>query len=285
MKSHRIQQLSYDELRSFVLEAFKTRPQITFDQVCSEMAELIDRKHPNADLQRTYVISNLSSQRNQLTLQDQERTREIIWDLIIERIVTIGTSGNPSWPWLKLTDYGQAVLKSSLPVPHDPSGFLKRLEAEIPTIDQIIYTYLQESLRTYNIGALLSSTITLGCASEKALLLLIDSYYNAIQDDDRKERFKKDTSGKTIKRQFDIFEKNLNSIKGKLPGSILDGLDTNLLGIFEMIRNYRNDAGHPTGKSILREQVYANLQIFIPYCKKVYQLKEYFESNPIKHSA
>ncbi len=54
-----------------------------------------------------------------------------------------------------------------------------------------------------------------------------------------------------------------------------------LLGIFEMIRNYRNDAGHPSGKSISREQVYANLQVFIAYCKKVYQLKDFFERNGV----
>lgn len=48
-----------------------------------------------------------------------------------------------------------------------------------------------------------------------------------------------------------------------------------------MIRNYRNDAGHPTGNQLSKEHAFANLQVFIPYCKKVYELIEYFNNNPI----
>jgi hypothetical protein len=41
-----------------------------------------------------------------------------------------------------------------------------------------------------------------------------------------------------------------------------------------VIRNFRNQAGHPTGTIISREQAYILLQLFIPYAKKLYQLKE-----------
>jgi hypothetical protein len=103
--------------------------------------------------------------------EDEDRVREIIWYLIIERIITIGIdSSNPEWPWLKLTDYGNEVVNSTLPVPHDPSGYIRRIKTEVPSLDPIILRYLEESLSTYNIDAILSSTITLGCASEKALL-------------------------------------------------------------------------------------------------------------------
>jgi len=55
----------------------------------------------------------------------------------------------------------------------------------------VILTYLEESLRTFRIGCLLSSTTTIGCASEKALILLFDAYGDALtgsmQDKYRKE--------------------------------------------------------------------------------------------------
>ena len=190
-------------------------------------------------------------------------------------------ASHASWPWLKLTEYGKKVCNSLEPTPHDPSGYLGRLKAEISEIDPLILVYLEESLKTYNINALLSSTVTLGCAAEKALLLLIESFANSIQEEKKKNKFLKEIQRRTIKRQFDIFSKKLDGIKGVLPGDVQDDLNTDLLGIFQMIRNYRNDAGHPTGKTISREQVYANLQIFISYCKKVYQLIGYFENNPI----
>lgn len=38
--------------------------------------------------------------------------REIIWDLIIQRILTIGDYHNDNWPHLSVTEYGQKVLRS-----------------------------------------------------------------------------------------------------------------------------------------------------------------------------
>jgi len=273
-------ELPLEEIRSLVLETFKNLSQSDITQyltVCSNVASLAVQKQlvQNPSNGLTYHVHELSS-------IDQDKIREIIWDLIIERVITIGgNSSNPNWPWLSLTEYGRHVVNSSNPTPHDPSGYLSRINQEIPNIDPIILRYLEESLRTYNINALLSSTITLGCASEKALLILIDSFASAIQDQHRKTKFIADTEGRFIKRQFEVFTKNYSGIEGNLPGDLTDGVNTVLLGIFEMIRNNRNDVGHPTGISISREQVYANLQVFMPYCKKVYSLKSYFESNPI----
>lgn len=271
-------ELSLDELRPLVLEAFKNTPQSQYSNICSEVARIAVQKSLVQNPNQGHVVYGGSFE---LSSMDQERVREIIWDLVIERVVTIGYPSNPAWPFLKLTEYGAQVANSNHPTPHDPSGYLNRIINEVSNIDPVILTYLEESLRTYNVGALLSSTITLGCASEKALLILIEAFATSIRDQKRQEKFINDTNGRQMKRQYDVLMGNLNGIKGHLPGDISEGLDTVLLGVFEMIRNYRNEAGHPTGKSISREQAYANLQVFIPYCKKVYQLKEYFLTNGI----
>lgn len=267
------------ELRFLVLEAFKRIPQTQYLSLCNAVASIAVEKGivPNPR-------GNVSVFGGSFCLcgKDEDRVRETIWNLIIERVITIGmNNSNPAWPWLSLTEYGSQVVNSVEPTPHDPTGYLKRVKESIPHIDSVILTYLEESLKTYNINALLSSTIALGCASEKALLLLIDSYANAIQDSGRKTKFINDTKGRMIKRQFEEFSKCITNLIGKMPNDISDGLNTVLLGVFEMIRNNRNDAGHPTGKSIPREYVYANLQVFIPYCNKIYQLIEYFNNNPI----
>lgn len=270
---------SLEEIRSLVLEALKDSPQTQYENLCNTVARIAVSKQlvPNPR-------GNMSYSGGDFYLQscDKDKVREIIWNLIIERIMTIGmNSSNPSWPFLRLTDYGQVVVQSTTPTPHDPSGYINRIKNEIPNIDPIILIYLEECLNTYNINALLSSTITLGCASEKALLLLIEAYTMAFQDISRKQKFINNTSGKMIKRQFEEFSKSITTIIGHIPSDVSDGLNTVLLGIFEMIRNNRNDAGHPTGKSISKEQAYANIQVFIPYCKKIYQLINYFNNNPI----
>ena len=278
--SDRIQSLNLtlDEVRALVLEALKKSPSTQYVNLCCAVAAVAVEKNIVPNPHGPGYFGGFIY----LQPQDQEKVREIIWNLVVENVLTIGSdSSNPAWPWLKLTEYGRKVVNSTVPVPHDPSGYLDRIHSEIPNLDSVILSYLEESLRTYNINALLSSTITLGCASEKALLLVIEAYKNAIQDVGRRTKFQNNTAGRMIKRQFDEFTKCITNLIGSIPADISDGLNTVLLGVFEMIRNNRNDAGHPTGRSIPKEHVFANLQVFIPYCKKIYQLIDYFNANPI----
>lgn len=83
-----------------------------------------------------------------------------------------------------------------------------------------------------------------------------------------------------IKHQFDEFRKMLDSeLRARLPGNLQEGLDVELNANFDIIRNQRNDAGHPTGKEIERERAYANLVVIPVYFKKVYSIIEWLESN------
>ena len=63
---------------------------------------------------------------------------------------------------------------------------------------------------------------------------------------------------------------------------VADDLDIQLDGVFNLIRNTRNDAGHPTSTNIDRRLAYANLQLFIPYCSRIYNLIAYFNNNAIQ---
>jgi hypothetical protein len=275
-----LDRISFSEVRSLVLEVFKNSPSTQYINVLNAVAELAVSKGVYQEDQiqiRSYGYSGNHS----LQSRDQDKVREIIWNLIVENVVTIGiNASNTDWPWLKLTEYGNKIVNTEMPAPHDPSGYLNRLMKDVPSVDEIIITYLTESLRGYNINLVLSSTIMLGCASEKALLLLIDSFIESHTDESRKQTLRDKFNGKMIKRQFEEFTRSLTTIKSNLTKEIEDGLNNVLFGIFEMIRNYRNDAGHPTGKVLDKEQLFANIQVFIPYLKKIYQLIDYFDNNP-----
>lgn len=86
-----------------------------------------------------------------------------------------------------MTDFGKERIKDAR-TPYDPDGYLNALRSDVPDVDDVIITYLTESLHTFRIGSLLSSTITLGCASEKALLLRIGAYGDALPKG-RQEKF------------------------------------------------------------------------------------------------
>ena len=106
---------------------------------------------------------------------------EIMWDLIIEGVLRPGDSnGSQVFPHFHLTERGIELVKHGVASPYDPDGYLKRLDSDSPGLDPIIRMYVEESLSTFRIGSLLSSTITLGCASEHALLNLIDAYAQAL---------------------------------------------------------------------------------------------------------
>ncbi|HEY7330954.1 MAG TPA: hypothetical protein VH592_25175 [Gemmataceae bacterium] len=68
-------------------------------------------------------------------------------------------------------------------------------------------------------------------------------------------------------------------LKGLLTADIKENLDVALLAVFAMLRTNRNEAGHPTGKTVEREQAYANLIIFPTYLKKVYELMSWLKAN------
>jgi hypothetical protein len=209
------------------------------------------------------------------------RLNDVIWDLIIEGIVRPGIDGmNSELPFYHITPWGKVALKEGPRTPYDPDGYLKRLQNEIQGLDPIIIIYLNESLHTLRVGCLLSSTIALGCAAEKALVLLIAAYGDSLPQA-MQTKFKQNTENKMIKRQFDEFRKMIESeLRARLPQELSDGLDVELNGMFDFIRIQRNDAGHPTGKTVERDTAYANLILFPVHLRKVYALLAWVKANP-----
>lgn len=68
-------------------------------------------------------------------------------------------------------------------------------------------------------------------------------------------------------------------LKGLLSGDLKESLDVALNAVFAMPRTNRNDAGHPTGKTVRREEAYASLTVFPTYLKKVYELMAWLKGN------
>lgn len=267
--------IPYEELKHLVIDCIKTSgSSFQFNNLCNTVgATAVHKKiveNPNP--------SGFQAIDFPLQTSDANKVREIIWDLIIERVLTIGDFHNQTWPWLSLTEYCKKALNSTLPVPNDPTGYLNRIQKEIPNLDPIIETYLTECIRTYNINQLLSATITLGCASEKALLNLIEVFGNTFKDDDKKNDFLKKTEGKIIKKQFDEFDKRIRPTINQLPYALKENYENTFNGVFQMIRNNRNNAGHPTGKQIDKDTLLANLQVFIPYCKFIYDFIDHLKA-------
>jgi hypothetical protein len=269
--------VTLEELRSLVLECLRNNEVTQYVVLCRSVARIAREKGLDHSIERPANSHYSSDADENLHRCDSERVLEIVWSLVVERILTIGANrDNASWPHFRITEYGKRVLSSTEPIPHDPSGYLKRLVKSVPKVDPIIQVYVEESLATFSINAILSSTIALGCASERAIILLCDSISQWIESGEEKDKFDKNTANTVIKKKFDAARAVINQHRSKLPPALADGLETMFTSVFEIIRMHRNDAGHPTGTIISREQAFANLQLFIPYLQKIYSLIDFY---------
>lgn len=271
--------LDYEELRPIVLDTLKEQPETQIINILNRTEGLAINKGYYKDVKEWQYMGQVT--KHKMPSEDREKIREIINDLVVEGILGWGINEhNPGPPFLKVTRYGQVCLSHAEPQPYDPDGYLKYLKSEIPNVDGTVIMYITESLNAYLRGLTLSSTVMLGGASEKAFLLLLESFTNAISDPTKKAQFENNTKGQ-IKKKSDEFRKTIIQIRKTLPKPLSDDLDTQLDGIFNFIRTCRNDVGHPTGRKIERSLAYANLRLFVPYCKRIYELIEHFKNNTI----
>lgn len=223
---------------------------------------------------------------NKVGPDETKKNKQVILDIIHELITNnilrpALDSRFTGYPFLCLTEYGRKCIEEENLLPFDPKDYIKEIKKQIPNIDNIVLTYLGESISTYNRNCLLSSTITLGAASERAMLLLIDNFADSIKDSKEKEKLQEKMEKKFIYSKYKIFMEKFKKkkIQKKLPVELKMNLETYLEGIFDFIRLNRNEAGHPTGMKVNKKFIYSNLQIFADFGKRIFKLIEFFKSN------
>lgn len=249
------------DLRPLVLEVLRREP----------LTQFVNIEHSIRELAPEY-------RRN-----DSLAIREIIWELLVQGVLAPGYNHSKlDFPFIHVTEYGERCLDENAIVPHAPETYLEQLEQRVgQPLDNVVLTYFREGLLTFLAGHYLAATVMLGVASERCVDLLVEAYSNAIADANRKAKFERKLkrAGRGVKRRFDVLRNELLALA--LPAKLKDALDIQLSGVFTLIRYSRNDAGHPTGRMIDRDVAHGNLLLFPQYCKRVYDLIGYFQTNPI----
>lgn len=200
--------------------------------------------------------------------------RSIVWRLVGLGILTPRSISNPPNQFFELTSYGIRVLGETEESPYDPLGFLRRLTSDCPKLESSTIDYVQEAINCFLARYFRAASVMIGLASENEILQLIDQFGNTL-DAISKPTFEAAISKcRNIKQKFDILYNRLLQDKSSLPEGIRE-LDTWLQGVFNVIRLYRNDAGHPVGANPSSEDILANLVLFRTYARYVSMLKEY----------
>ena len=213
----------------------------------------------------------------------QNMIRGVVWDLIIQGILIPGIPnqlGSTGLPAFVISDWGKKCLESGEYVSFDAFKYLSRIETDIPGFDAIAKQYLKDALASFRIEAYLSSAVMTGVAAERLVILLRDTVSKALPTGTRQQKFKADTSGRSINRVFQEIWRRLEPNQDVL-AAYLDREDVKveIFGIFDLIRKTRNDAGHPTGRQIIRDEADSMLHLFPVYGKTVYATMDWLNKN------
>lgn len=269
---------SYEEIRAAALDLLAGREKASYDlhqyqSLMVGVAELfLRREGPSARNTGPRVIGGGDVQ---LSRPDRELFLEVFWGLFREGVITLGCDdSNREFPFFRVSEFGRRLLEHQQAYFfHDVTSYENVIRREVPAIDEVTLVYLKEAMQAFRSGCILAATVMLGVATEHTFLLLADKID---QNPSHSQVFGSIGQQRTILQKVNKFKNILDQQVRSLPAEIKEDLDTHFAGILSIIRNFRNQSGHPTGKIMDREQTYVLLQLFVPYCKKMYQLMDHY---------
>lgn len=219
--------------------------------------------------------------RAELSREEQQYVVHAIWELISDGVVVPNdANGQQGWPFVSITNHGKRVLLDKRPAPYDPDGYLKQFSTPTHNLDSIARFYVDEALGCFRAGRFTACVGMLGTASERLLDLLLDVFSQSLFSAEEQTRLRDATNGRLLRKRYEELRKRIEPKKTQLPSQLQGTLDTYLDGIFNIIRQDRNDVGHPTGRAMTRDEAYAHLYAFPHYCEQMCALIEYLRSNP-----
>ena len=260
---------SYEEIRAAALDVLAGR-----EPSASYAANQIE----NLNALTAQVFARRENQPEmrgiRLSPSDSESLLEVFWDLFRQGIITLGKDNvNPTYPHFRLSRLGRSILENQdTYFFHDVQSYTRRIKDQVPSIDSVTLLYLQEALQAFRSGCILSSSVMLGVAAEHTFLLLVERVENSST---YATTFTAVSKERLILRKANKFKQVLDQQRKSLPPAINEDLDTHFAGILSIIRTFRNQSGHPTGQILDREQAYVLLNLFVPYCRKMYHLMDH----------
>ena len=212
------------------------------------------------------------------------QAQEVFWQLVIEQILSPGmNSSNMNLPWFHRTKYGEKVISEQTPTPHDPTGYLRRINENSAKPDDTVLAYLSESLLSFRRGNLVASTVMLGIAAERVFLLVCQSMLNALGSDTEKRKLENILKRFPMKPKLDWVHKKIQNIQEKRVSGLPENSTLMLTTIYDLIRNQRNELGHPreAPPNIGREDAYVNLQVFPRYYETAEEVRVFLSNNRV----
>jgi hypothetical protein len=207
---------------------------------------------------------------------------DLLWQLVAEGVIRPG-SMSLTFPDMSVTEYGKRVINNENAHPHDVERFLNQMKNG-QQIDPTVEAYLVESLHSFRQTRLVASAVLLGVAAERTFLIIAKSLLEALKDANEQAKFKKLLDRQPMKPKQDWVHAKLLELDGNrrtLPDDFPESTPLMVTGIYDLIRQQRNDLGHPRDvpPKIEWGQLEANLFLFSQYYRSAEQLNSYLTSH------
>lgn len=241
-------------LRSCVLEALKSKPGTQFENLKYDVGAEAAK--------RGLAVDSAGGSQAILQRPDWRTLREVIWELISERVLVVGMDdSNESWPFLSLTTYGEDYVRNQRATPHDRSDYLSRVLASGPA-DDVEQRYVTQALEAFARDLPDAAAVMIGAAAEHELIRLV----TAIAAKDPAESATATAAlDQPALKMLRFAESYFNSRQAKLPRRLRETFGTTFMSVAQVIRQTRNDGGHPTLPAVDRQQVFVVLQLYPEY--------------------
>lgn len=203
---------------------------------------------------------------------------QAVWALISRELVWLNMAGHSSPLWrFALTDRGRRLAVHEEPNPDNGTEYMDRLLRSSPDTSEVVKMYLKEALLSYAESCYLASTVMLGVAAEASMLDAAADYvqWAGKKADKLREHLENSRTFYVVKLQE--FQKRLAVDRPSFANDLADSLDLDVTAVLQLIRLTRNDAGHPTGKKIDREDCFSRLSIYASVHKKLHALRAFFQ--------
>jgi hypothetical protein len=201
---------------------------------------------------------------------DDRRFREIMWQLINQGVLVQGIdASNDQWPFLSLSEWGEEYIQAGGPDVYDPDGYLRDLARDRP-LDDVEQRYLSQASAAFRADLPDAAAVMVGAASEHLLLLLADAIV-ANHGTGSASKVAKARDRPALRLLTEI-SKYLEPRRANLARPLAESFETTFLGVANVIRASRNDAGHPALGHVDRDQAFVVLRLLPVYRQWVYRV-------------
>lgn len=223
---------------------------------------------------RLYFIARDFRERKPNSGLTQHGLMAKVWDWISRGLVYFDISQPATSNWdLCLTERGSRYIAEEEENPYNDSVWYACLIKNAQGLSEVAKQYAQEAIKSFANNLYISCHVMVGVASEFVIVRMAHAMAHSGLIEGRDLILKAVENPRlSIRELFNKMRPELEKAKGKIPGNLADNMSIWLDSMFDVIRVNRNEAGHPKGSNVGREESVMVLRCFVKYMSKACRL-------------